>query len=62
MQVSGSRQWGRWVSLAALTVIYILGGKLGLLFASVHASATHGAAGVQSSLSPIRIRSGATAR
>lgn len=37
MRTSGSRQW---VSLAALTTVYVLGGKLGLLFASVHASAT----------------------
>ncbi|HET8533489.1 MAG TPA: MASE1 domain-containing protein [Methylomirabilota bacterium] len=39
MQVSGSRQW-EWVSLAALTIVYVACGKLGLLFASVHASAT----------------------
>ena len=37
MWTSGSK---RWVSLAALTTVYVLGGKLGLLFASVHASAT----------------------
>jgi PAS domain S-box-containing protein len=37
MRTSGSRQW---VSLAALTIVYVLGGKIGLLFASVHASAT----------------------
>jgi PAS domain S-box-containing protein len=30
----------RWAWLAALTVAYVLAGKLGLLFASVHASAT----------------------
>jgi signal transduction histidine kinase/CheY-like chemotaxis protein len=30
----------RWALLAALTTLYILGGKLGLLFAFVHASAT----------------------
>lgn len=37
MATSGS---ARWASLAALTVAYVLAGKLGLLFASVHASAT----------------------
>ena len=37
MRTSGSRQWLR---LAALAVVYIAAGKLGLLFASVHASAT----------------------
>ena len=37
MRTSGPR-W--WASLAALTVVYVLAGKLGLLFASVHASAT----------------------
>ena len=37
MRTSGSRQW---VSQAALTAAYVLGGKLSLLFASVHASAT----------------------
>jgi PAS domain S-box-containing protein len=37
MRTSGSRQW---VSLAVVTTVYVLGGKLGLLFASVHASAT----------------------
>ena len=37
MRTSGPRWWG---SLAALTVVYVLAGKLGLLFASVHASAT----------------------
>lgn len=30
----------RWAGLAALTVAYVIAGKLGLLFASVHASAT----------------------
>src|SRR6476469_7593575 len=30
----------RWVWLAAVTAAYVLAGKLGLLFASVHASAT----------------------
>jgi len=30
----------RWAWLIALTVVYVLAGKLGLLFASVHASAT----------------------
>jgi len=37
MRSSGPR-W--WASLAALTVVYVVAGKLGLLFASVHASAT----------------------
>ena len=37
MRTPGPRQW---MALAALTVVYVLGGKLGLLFASVHASAT----------------------
>ena len=37
MRTSGPR-W--WATLAALTVVYVLAGKLGLLFASVHASAT----------------------
>ena len=37
MGMSGPR---RWIALAALTVAYVLAGKLGLLFASVHASAT----------------------
>ncbi len=37
MRSSGPR-W--WASLAVLTVVYVLAGKLGLLFASVHASAT----------------------
>jgi PAS domain S-box-containing protein len=32
--------FSRWAWLAALTVAYVLAGKLGLLFASVHASAT----------------------
>ena len=30
----------RWAWLAALTLIYIVAGKLGLLFTSVHASAS----------------------
>jgi PAS domain S-box-containing protein len=37
MRVSGS---ARWVVVAAVTVVYVLSGKLGLYFASVHASAT----------------------
>lgn len=37
MSTSGS---ARWAWLVALTVAYVLAGKLGLLFASVHASAT----------------------
>ncbi len=37
MATSGS---ARWAWLAAVTVTYVLAGKLGLLFASVHASAT----------------------
>src|SRR4029077_18573943 len=37
MRTSGSRQW---LSLVVLAVVYIAAGKLGLLFASVHASAT----------------------
>ena len=37
MRTPGPRQW---MALAALTVVYVLAGKLGLLFASVHASAT----------------------
>lgn len=37
MAASGS---ARWAWLAALTVVYVLTGKLGLLFASVHSSAT----------------------
>ena len=37
MATSGS---ARWAWLAALAVAYVLTGKLGLLFASVHASAT----------------------
>jgi PAS domain S-box-containing protein len=40
MPTSGSGQWRRWASLAALTAVYVVSGKLGLLFASVHASAT----------------------
>src|SRR5690349_5707489 len=37
MRVSGS---SRWMVMAAVTVVYVLAGKLGLHFASVHASAT----------------------
>jgi PAS domain S-box-containing protein len=37
MRTSGSRQW---LSLVVLAIVYIAAGKLGLLFASVHASAT----------------------
>src|SRR5690242_18060071 len=37
MRTSRSRQW---LSLVVLAVVYIAAGKLGLLFASVHASAT----------------------
>ncbi len=37
MHTPGPRQW---MALAALTAVYVLAGKLGLLFASVHVSAT----------------------
>src|SRR5258705_11007692 len=37
MAASGS---ARWAWLAALTVVYVLAGKVGLLFASIHTSAT----------------------
>jgi len=37
MAASGSQ---RWAWLAALTVVYVLAGKVGLLFASIHTSAT----------------------
>src|SRR5258705_635265 len=37
MAASGST---RWAWLAALTVVYVLAGKVGLLFASIHTSAT----------------------
>src|SRR5258705_3994034 len=37
MAASGS---ARWAWFAALTVVYVLAGKVGLLFASIHTSAT----------------------
>jgi PAS domain S-box-containing protein len=41
MRASGATRWPtRWIALAAVAVVYILAGKLGLRFASVHASAT----------------------